>query len=447
MTLEILKTELIERSFWHVDSQSALLPEQNLPRLDLLAGLSALDSSNLVTCIMGQRRCGKSVIVRQYIQQLWAEGIPPHNILYINFFLRPLKGLQDEKIFAQIIDWWMKDLVDKNKRSYLLLDEVHLLEHWDENVASIFEDPKFPCRIIMTGSNSSLLSKDLSTKLGGRFTSLPIFPFSWSEYCRFTNQDLNLKSIESYLFAGGLPEVLKLKNSELAAQLVGDIVNSIVKNDIVERYNPSNPRVLFSLIEYCRQSYGQDLSLTKIQNEINSRLSIPQNPQANRKSTTLAETYLQYMVDAYFLYCPQTYSYRIKDVLKQKVDKIYLSDLSFADHDSGVAKGRLLENMVYLEINRRHFKIKRFLGYRNKNLEIDFWVKNARMEALIQVCWQLGSPEENGAMWDREFGNLGAVSWDVPKIVVSLDAQIKSPVKGVQHLSVQQFFEWLDNNR
>lgn len=112
--------------------------------------------------------------------------------------------------------------------------------------------------------------------------------------------------------------------------------------------------------------------------------------------------------------------------------------------ESGAAKGRLLENMVFLEIHCRQFTIKRFLGYRNKNLEIDFWIKNSRIEALIQVCWQLGSFEENEGMWKREFGNLDSVSWDIPKIVVSLDAPIKSPIKGVQHMSVPDFFHWLD---
>jgi predicted AAA+ superfamily ATPase len=213
---------------------------------------------------------------------------------------------------------------------------------------------------------------------------------------------------------------------------------------VVHRYNPSNPLVLLSLIDYCRQAYGQDLSLARIQNELSRQVSTTDRPRSKLKSTTLVETYINYMKDAFFLYCPATYSYRIKDVLKQQVDKIYLSDLGFADHDAGAAKGRLLENMVYLEIIRRQFTAKRFISYRNNKLEIDFWIKKNNREALIQVCWQLGSLEENAGMWDREFGNLGSVSWDLPKIVVSLDHNVRSPVKGVEHMSVPEFLKWLD---
>ena len=444
MTIEKIKSALSSRTYWLEESDLALLPESNLDRDNYLNTLDLLEESNLVTCLMGQRRCGKSVVARQFIRKLWDRGIPRRNILYVNFFLRPLNAMCQQEVFQSILDWWMDDLVDNKAKSYLILDEVNLLECWDENVASIFEDPKFPCRILITGSNGSLLSKDLSAKLGGRYTILQIYPFSFAEYCRFMQKPYTIESVEGYLHEGGLPEILKIAAVDQRNQLIADIINSIIKNDIIQRYNPSNPLLLMSLIDYCRLSYGQELSLQKIQNEVSVRISsmLPQKRQ--QRTTSLIETYLAYMVDVYFLYCPPTYSYRNKDILSKGVDKIFLSDLSFADCEKHAGKGRLLENMIYLEMLRRGFVIKRFLGYRNRNLEIDFWIKKGEYEALIQVCWHLGLAEENGEMWRREFGNLEAINLNVPKIVVSLDKKITAPSKETQHMNVVAFLQWLD---
>lgn len=450
MSLDTLKESIPPRTFWLKASEELLLPERNMTRSSYLTKLAQLEDVNVITSIMGQRRCGKSVVGRQYIKKLWDDGIPKKNILYINFFLQPIAEIRQEKYFVAIVDWWMGQLVDQTKPSYLVLDEVQELERWDENVASLFEDPTIPCRLLITGSNSKMLSHDLTKKLGGRYITMQAFPFSFAEYCQFKNVAYALTEIEHYLYAGGMPEVLKTNDDEQRSQLISDIIDSTVTYDIIARYNPSNPRLLYALIDFCRNSFSQEVSIKSIANNTlpalkTSSATKDAGDTSTQTSTSLVSTYIEYMKDVYFLYSPDTYSYRIKEILKRSVDKIYLGDLCMASYQAQTQKGRLLENMLYLELLRYNFQVQRFLGYRNKNLEIDFYIEKGDKSALIQVCWMLGDAEESHILWEREFGNLHTTNKDVPKIVVSLDETISSPYKDVVHLNVIKFLAWISD--
>lgn len=443
MSLKALKQKIQSRAFWESSTEKTMLPDRNMTRSSYLSKLSRLQDVNVVTSLMGQRRCGKSVIGRQYIKKLWDDGIPRQNVLYINFFLKPIADIREEKNFISIVEWWTEQLVDREQPSLLVLDEVQELENWDENVASIFEDASMPCRVIITGSNSKMLSDDFSAKLGGRYTTLQVFPFSFAEFCQFTETGYATNNVEKYLLAGGMPEVLKVRDEEQRMQLISDIINSTVKHDIVSRYNPSNPGLLYALIDFCRTSFSHELSIKSISNAVLSSIKLPRGNRAGTQTTSsLVRTYIDYMQDVYFLYLPPTYSHRAKEILKRSVDKVYLGDLCLSDYKAQTQKGRLLENMVYIELLRNNFKVQRYLGYRNKNLEIDFYVEKSSKSALIQVCWQLGDSNENNALWEREFGNLYYTNKDVPKFVVSLDDKIDSPYRDVEHLNIMRFLEW-----
>ncbi len=445
MSIETLKQKIQSRAFWEIGSEKSLLPVRNMTRMRYLSKLAHLQDVNVVTSIMGQRRCGKSVIARQYIKKLWDEDVPRKNILYINFFLKPIADVREEKNFISIVEWWMERLVDREQPILLVLDEVQELENWDENVASIFEDTSMPCRLIITGSNSKMLSDDFSAKLGGRYTTLQVFPFSFAEFCQFTETEYATNNVEKYLLAGGMPEVLKVHNEEQKMQLISDIINSTVKHDIVSRYNPSNPGLLYALIDYCRTSFSQELSIKSISNTVLQNIKLPRGSSAATQTTSsLVSTYIGYMQDVYFLYSPPTYSHRTKEILKRSVDKIYLSDLCLSDYETQTQKGRLLENMVYIELLRNNFKVQRYLGYRNKKLEIDFYVEKSSKSALIQVCWQLGDRNENRSLWEREFSNLHYTKKDVAKYVVSLDNKIDSPYRDIKHLSITHFLAWAE---
>ena len=444
MLSEKLKNLVAARSFWQAGSEKYLLPDRNLARADYLEKLDQLRNVNIITSIMGQRRCGKSVIGRQYMGKLWQEGMPRRNILYLNFFLKPLSEATSETVFLSLIDWWINCCVDREHASLLFLDEVQELENWDANVASVFEDPTLPCRIIITGSNSKMLTADFAGRLGGRITTLQVFPFSFEEFCRFENTERTTDSIHRYLSQGGMPEVLKVQEEEQRSRLISDIVNSTVKHDIISRYNPSNPDLLFSLIDYCRGNFSQELSIDSITKSVVPTVRSKKGDQSTGATTsTLVSTYINYLQDVYFLHAPPTYSHRSKDMLKRGIDKIYLSDLCMADYPAQTQQGRLLENMIFLALLKQGFYIQRYLGYRNRNLELDFFVNKNSESALIQVCWLLGDSEENAKLWEREFGNLHYTRRDIPKYVVSLDESAVSPYRDVTHINVIDFLTWL----
>jgi len=269
---------------------------------------------------------------------------------------------------------------------------------------------------------------------------LQVFPFSFSEYCQFVEVEPSLEQVEPYLCTGGMPEVLKVQEAELQQQLISDIINSTVTHDIIARYNPSNPKLLYALIDFCRLSFSQELSVKKISN-----LVFEQASAATKQShSTLIDTYIGYMRDVYFLHAPETYSYRNKEVLKRSINKIYLGDLSMAIYKPHTQQGRLLENMIYLELLRRRFKVQRFLGYRNRNLEIDFCAEKNHRTVMIQVCWQLGDREENQTLWEREFGNLHHTRSETEKWLVSLDKGVISPYKDIEAMDVLKFLRRID---
>ncbi|UAA39334.1 ATP-binding protein [Paraneptunicella aestuarii] len=432
MISDTLKKDISNRSFWEQRTTSLLLPSNNVKRTEPLSKLHKLDKTNVVTAIMGQRRCGKSIVARQYIELLWNEKIPARNILYVNFFLRPLAELKKEALFNNAVAWWFETQVAPGQPSYLILDEVQELENWDENIASIFEDPMLPCRIIVTGSNSKMLSEELAHSLGGRYTTLQIFPFSFDEFCRYKQLPSTLNNFETYLNTGGMPEVINTPDTEQRTTLISDIINSTVKHDIIARYNPSNPKLLHDLVDYCRTAFAQELSIPKIAKDILKNLP-------EQQSTSLLNEYLGYMADVFFVYLPQTYSYRTRDILKRGVNKIYLGDLCLADYPENTQKGRLLENFVFIQLLRKGYQVQRYFAYKNRNLEIDFWAQKKDSTMLIQVCWQLGDLQENSPLWEREFGNLQHTKLDVNKYVVSMDENIQSPYRTIEHLNVLQF--------
>lgn len=436
-----LQLEIAMQSFWHPTTRSAILPADYLDRQYYVSQLLDLEDSNLVVSVMGQRRAGKSLITRQFLNERRKSGIPDKNTLYINFLIDSLSELSEARAFWDLVEWWHSDVADSNFPKYLVLDEVQELTDWDKHVASLFEDPKFSCKIFITGSNSKLLSEELSTNLGGRYITVRVFPFSFKEFCLYNALEYSLQNIEDYLETGGMPEVVKLKNEHQRAQLVNDIINSTVKYDIIRRYNPSNPQLLYSLIDFCRSSFSKELSVNSITNAV-----VNSGKKQNQTSSSLIEEYLGYMEDVYFLHLPRTYSYRSKDILSARVDKVYLGDLSMATFKRGTERGRLLENFVYLEITRRGIAARRFFGYRNKNLEIDFHFEKGDTALLLQVCWKLGDFTENKSLWEREFGNLEKTNVDALKYVLSLDEKIVSPVSSVQHMSVIEFLKFLDDN-
>lgn len=325
----------------------------SLPRL--VTGYGNLSSHALI--VTGVRRCGKSTLLQQINTTLAQPSI------YINFEDPRLAGF-DLNDFNRL-----QEIAENQSVSTWFFDEIQLINQW-ENFVRFRLDEGY--RIFISGSNATMLSKELGTKLTGRHISRELFPFSYREYLQFTNQTAGETSSESYITAGGFPEYLKTGLPEVLMQLFNDIII----RDIAVRYNIKNITTLQQLALWLVSNCGKLFT----GNSLRKMLQIG-------SSSSIME-YLSYLNDAWlFFYIPRfSFSGKVQLVNPKK---IYCIDNGFIQNNSfsfTPDNGRLLENMVFLHLRRQSKEIYYFA---EKN-ECDFVVFQQKKPAgVYQVCWHL----------------------------------------------------------
>jgi hypothetical protein len=350
-----------------VNSQKERLTfmDAGLPRT--FSGFADLTTHALI--ISGIRRCGKSTLLQQINKSLDRESV------YLNFEDPRLSGF-DMGDFNRL-----QELAVKGEIFTYFFDEIQNVEDWESFIRFRLDEGY---RIFLTGSNASMLSKELGTKLTGRHITKELFPFSFTEYLAFTNQARDAISSEKYMKTGGFPEYLKTGLPEVLMQAFNDIV----VRDIVIRYNLKNNHVLQQLAVWLVSNTGKPIT----GNSLRKIFQIA--------SSSSMMDYLSYFADAYlFFFVPKfSYSHKVQVV---NAKKVYCIDNGFIDVNSvsfNEDKGRLLENMVYLNLRRQTPEI----FYFSDKKECDFVVfQNGKLKSLYQVCWQL---DQNNM--DREIDGI-----------------------------------------
>jgi predicted AAA+ superfamily ATPase len=333
----------------------------------LLASLPNFE--NHVLIISGIRRCGKSTLLRQLYDTNYQSA------LYLNFEDVRLAGFEvnDFTRLGKIIE-------NKGFRT-LFFDEIQIIDNWELFIRQKL-DEKY--QIIINGSNASLLSRELGTKLTGRHISIELFPFSFYEFKVFHKIDDNNKGFEKYLETGGFPEFIKQPESQLLNQLLTDIL----QRDIAVRYNVRDLTKLRQLAVYLISNIGKPFSGNKLTQAFNFKSN----------STTLE--YISYMEQAYLVQLVPMFSYSLK-AQSRNPKKVYAIDIGLFSQNSITfteEKGRRLENIVFLNLRRRY----RQIYYFKEKGECDFIVmKNGKPEEIIQVCWEL-----NDLNQEREINGL-----------------------------------------
>ncbi|MDE1824972.1 MAG: ATP-binding protein [Candidatus Micrarchaeota archaeon] len=320
--------------------------------------------------ISGIRRAGKSTLLHQLSKRF-------ANFHYLNFEDPRLSdfGLND---FEKLDELFTKEYGDYE---YYLLDEIQKVEKWELFVRSRLDRKK---KFIITGSNASLLSKELGTSLTGRHVDLELFPFSFKEYLLFKNKKAELPTFKGYLMDGGFPEYAKYGNSEVLQRLFIDII----QRDIVARYKLREPKVLEQMAVYLLTNIGREFSYNNLKEVF------------NLGSVSTVTAYISYFEDSYLLFSVPKFSFSLK---KQLVNprKIYAIDNGLARVNSvsfSSDSGRMLENMVFLGLRRKFNQIFYFSG---KN-ECDFLVRDKnKIIMAIQTCYNLNSDNK-----EREFNGL-----------------------------------------
>lgn len=392
-----------------------------IKRPDYIDRLLKYKDVNIIKILAGVRRCGKSTVLQMYKEKLIELGVGSDKIIQRLYTSKDFpSGYDADYMYREI-----KESISGSDRYYLLLDEVQEIDGWEKVVNSIFESENVD--IYITGSNSKLLSGEISTYLSGRFVSIDIFTLSFAEFREFgNNMSLSTEVLfRKYLTYGGFPLIATLDSDPNDAyQIVEGIYATVVSNDIARRHKILNKELFDRVVRFVFENVGKTFSANSIVSFLKSeRRSI---------SVETVYNYLNWLEEAFIIYRCNRYDLQGKSVLKTQ-EKFYLSDISlkysqFGFNPKGIASA--LENIVYLELRRRGYSV--YVG-KNDTKEIDFIATRRDDKIYVQVCREL--PDSSS----REIGNLLEIADHYHKYVVSIDPLNVGNENGVQLVYVGDF--------
>lgn len=378
-----------------------------------------------IKVITGVRRCGKTVLLKQIIDELENRGIASENIIYMSFESSKYKNIRNDDDLDEFIFSKTNNL---NGKIYLLFDEIQKVKNWEVSLNSYRVD--LECDIYITGSNSQLLSGELATLISGRYISINMLPFSFKELIQYydeMHENIDeIKLFEQYLSYGGFPGLLNYENEEKEKYLY-DLYSTIVLNDILYKNKVKDLNLLERLMEFMISNIGQLFSANSISKYIKNE---------NRKTTPhTIINYMDYARNAFIFY--QIKRENIKQKRKLLIsDKYYLVDSGFYFIFNGSTQrnwGQLLENIVFLELIRQGYSIT--IG-KIQDLEVDFVCRKANQIKYIQVSQSI--LDENTRK--REFKSLEKISDSYPKYVISMDS-FDFSANGIIHLNIIDFLK------
>ena len=378
-----------------------------------------------IKVITGVRRCGKTVLLKQIIDELENRGIASENNIYMSFESSKYKNIRNDDDLDEFIFSKTNNL---NGKFYLLFDEIQKVKNWEVSLNSYKVD--LECDIYITGSNSQLLSGELATLISGRYISINMLPFSFKELIQYydeMHENIDeIKLFEQYLSYGGFPGLLNYENEEKEKYLY-DLYSTIVLNDILYKNKVKDLDLLERLMEFMISNIGQLFSANSISKYIKNE---------NRKTTPhTIINYMDYARNAFIFY--QIKRENIKQKRKLLIsDKYYLVDSGFYFIFNGSTQrnwGQLLENIVFLELIRQGYSIT--IG-KIQDLEVDFVCRKANQIKYIQVSQSI--LDENTRK--REFKSLEKISDSYPKYVISMDS-FDFSANGIIHLNIIDFLK------
>lgn len=375
----------------------------------------------LVKILAGIRRCGKSTILDMLKDDLIGSGIQADHVIHLRYTSEELdEGMTAKQMYRDI-----KEKMTDSERYYLLLDEVQEADGWEKAVNSLLEDANTD--IYVTGSNSKLMSSEISTYLTGRYISIPVFTLSFAEYMEFKKDSGRTPKelLNEYIRMGGFPIVALGNFDERSSyQIVEGIYNSVITSDITRRHNITNFDLFNRVVKYVVENVGKTFSANAIVKFIKS--------EGRSLSVEAVYNYLEWLEKAFVIYRCQRYDMQGKTILKTQ-EKFYLADASLKYCMMGFnpkSVAAMLENIVYFELRRKGYDV--YIG-KNTTKEIDFVAVRRDERIYVQVCRNL--PEES----DREVANLLEIKDHYPKYVVTLDELAAGNINGIKIVHLADF--------
>ncbi len=373
---------------------------------------------DLIKVLVGIRRCGKSIALKQIQNEIIENGVLPKQIISLNFEDYSNRKYRDSDVLHEYL---VNSIID-DELHYIFLDEIQEVKEWELVINSLKATRNVS--IFITGSNSKILSGELATNLAGRYVSFDIYPFNFEEYLLFTEEDKD-KAFMDYITFGSMPQSLIFTDQEQKFKYLSDLYDSIILKDIVERYNIKDVGQFKTLLEFFMTNPSQMFSPKSLSKFMESE---------NRKlSSETVYNYLEYLQNTFILSKVDSYDIRGKRMLTRQ-SKYYLADLGFVSLVSQGKKkqiGAILENIVYNELKIKGYEV--YIG-NLKGGEVDFICQKNGEKFYVQVAYLLASEDTIS----REFSAYEKIDDNHTKYVVSMD-KFDMSQDGVIHKNIIDF--------
>ena len=376
--------------------------------------------SDLIKILVGIRRCGKSVILEQIIEELKTKGIDEKHIIYVNFEFIEFEELTDYKK----LNTYVKERIQDEKMYYLFFDEIQNVDNFEKVVNSLRASQKVS--IFITGSNSRLLSEELSTVLSGRYVSFRINPLSYKEVLELKGIEKSTDEVfEDYMKWGSLPNRFEFESEKAIKNYLYGVFDSIILRDVVERLKIRDTSLFNLILQYIVDTIGREFSAENIMNFLRN--------EGREVSTLTIYSYLDALCKALLIRKVYRYDVHEKAVLKT-LNKYYVTDLGIAqikNNKTEIDRCYAIENIVYNELIIKGYDV--YTG-KTKKGEIDFVATKPNKKIYIQVAFSI--PNEDTK--NREFGAYSVITDNYPKYVISLD-KLNYEYNGIKHLNLIDF--------
>lgn len=381
--------------------------------------------NKLVKVLVGQRRAGKSYVLRQLANRLLKEGVDRRNILILNLDLAGFDFIRTETDLRDVVREYERQ-VNPDGRVYLFVDEIQNVECWEHFVNAYSQDFTHDYEFFITGSNSRLLSGELATLLSGRYVKFEIFPFSFQEYAGIMRREPDRQTYLEYMGTGGMPELFNLPDEEVKRNYVASLKDTLLLRDIIQRYKVTDTRLLEDLFVYVTNNTSKLFSVNSIVKYYKG--------MGRKVSFEKISQYLDFMSDAYLIHRVERFNIQGKSTIGG-VCKYYANDLSFRNYlYQGFANGAgyELENLLYLDLRRNGYEV--YVGD-VKGREVDFVARRGENIVYLQSTYML----YDESTIKREYASLEAIPDNYDKYVVSLD-EIRLPSRnGIKHVRAWEF--------
>lgn len=386
---------------------------------------------DLVKIVTGIRRCGKSSLLDLFHQHLLNHGVADSNIIHMNLESLRYRDLKDYLVFYD----YVSERIAKSEKTYLIFDELQVIEHWEKAIESFRLD--FDVDIYITGSNAYLLSTEFSTLLSGRYVEIRMLPLSFKEFLDFYEfaPDISIEEkFQKYLQFGGMPILREYRFNEVRSmQALEGIYSTVILRDILQRNTQSNQGLLHRLMLFLCSNIGSITSPSSIGNVLSNEGDI--EGKGKKIASQTVEKYISMLRSAFIFYSVERYDVKGKQLLKT-LGKNYIIDLGFRNMLLGYRdadRDHIIENIVFLELIRRDYHV--YIG-KFKETEIDFVAEKPNDKLYIQVTESMLSPETR----ERELRPLQMIPDNYEKIVLSMDRNYITSYDGIKSLNL---IDWL----